>query len=45
MKVSFAVAVLLGHVSALEPIWSLESVQHHRTDASIQAAYGDFSTK
>ena len=44
MKVSFAVACLLGMTKAAEPVWSLESVQHHRTDAAIQQAYGDHST-
>merc|ERR1712046_273045 len=44
MKLSFAVACLLGLVAAEEPVWSLESVQTHRTDAGIQAAYGDHST-
>lgn len=45
MKVSFAVAVLLGLTKAAEPVWSLASVQNHRTDSTIQAAYGDFSTE
>ena len=44
MKLSFAVACLLGYTSAAEPVWSLESVQNHRTDAGIQKAYGDHST-
>ena len=44
MKVSFAVACLLGFVAAEEPVWSLESVQNHRTDSGIQKAYGDHST-
>merc|ERR1712032_606126 len=44
MKVSFAVACLLGFVAAEEPVWSLESVQNHRTDSTIQKAYGDHST-
>lgn len=44
MKLSFAVACLLGLASAEEPVWSLGSVQNHRTDAAIQAAYGDHST-
>merc|ERR1719353_1489931 len=45
MKVSFAVACLLGFVAAEEPVWSLESVQNHRTDSTIQKAYGDHSTE
>merc|ERR1711934_795359 len=28
-----------------EPVWSLASVQNHRTDSTIQAAYGDHSTE
>merc|ERR1711934_1238820 len=44
MKVSFAVACLLGFVAAEEPVWSLESVQNHRTDSTVQKAYGDHST-
>jgi len=35
MKVSFAIAVLIGLVSAEEPVWSLESVQNHRTDSEV----------
>merc|ERR1711975_116141 len=30
--------------AAEEPVWSLESVQNHRTDSEIQKNYGDFST-
>merc|ERR1719213_786226 len=45
MKISFAVACLLGHASAAEPVWSLASVQNHRTDSEIQKAYGDHSTE
>lgn len=45
MKISFAVACLLGYASAAEPVWSLGSVQYHRTDQAIQAAYGDYSTE
>ena len=44
MKLSFAVACLLGLAAAEEPVWSLESVQNHREDAGIQKAYGDHST-
>ena len=45
MKVSFAVACLLGLVAAEEPVWSLGSVQNHRTESDIQKAYGDHSTE
>merc|ERR1712176_1459005 len=45
MKLSFAVACLLGLAAAEEPVWSLESVQNHRTDPGIQKAYGDHSTE
>ena len=45
MKLSFAVACLLGLAAAEEPVWSLESVQNHRTDSGIQKAYGDHSTE
>merc|ERR1719443_2656106 len=43
MKFTFAVAVFLGAVSAEEPVWSLRSVNDHRTDSTIQAAYGEHS--
>ncbi len=33
MKFSFATAVLLGFVAAEEPVWSLQSVQDHKTDS------------
>ena len=45
MKVSFAVACLLGLAAAEEPVWSLESVLNHREDSGVQKAYGDFSTE
>ena len=45
MKLSFAVACLLGLASAAEPVWSLGSVQNHRTESEIQKAYGDHSTE
>ena len=43
----FAIAALLGMVSAYEgePVWSLRSVNDHRTDSEIQKGYGDHSTK
>ena len=40
----FAIACLLGLASAAEPVWTLRSVQDHRTDSDIQKAYGDHST-
>jgi len=43
MKLSFAVACLLGLTAAAEPVWSLESVQNHRLDSTIQKDYGDHS--
>ena len=45
MKYTLAIAALLGLVSAEEPVWSLRSVNDHRTDAGVQKAYGDHSTK
>mmetsp|Transcript_18506 Transcript_18506/g.31679 ORF Transcript_18506/g.31679 Transcript_18506/m.31679 type:complete len:215 (-) Transcript_18506:113-757(-) len=45
MKYTLAVAVLVGLVAAEEPVWSLRSVQDHRTDSQVQKAYGDHSTK
>merc|ERR1719329_318684 len=44
MKVSFAVACLLGYTAAADPVWTLESVQNHRVDAGQMAAYGEHST-
>lgn len=38
-------AMLLGVISAEEPVWSLRSVNDHRTDSAIQKAYGDHSVK
>jgi hypothetical protein len=43
MKLSFAVACLIGLVAAEEPVWSLESVQNHKVDSGIQKDYGDHS--
>lgn len=45
MKYTVAVCFLLGLVSAEEPVWSLRSVNDHRTDSQIQKAYGDHSVK
>jgi hypothetical protein len=46
---SFVVAIFIGAISATqylgEPIWSLKSVQDHRTDSVVQKGYGDHSTK
>jgi hypothetical protein len=44
MKSTFAVALLIGAISAAEPVWSLRSVNDHRTDSEVQKAYGDHST-
>ena len=44
MKYSTLIA-LIGAASAAEPVWSLRSVNDHRTDSTIQKAYGDHSTK
>ncbi len=41
----FIIALALGLVAAEEPVWSLRSVQDHRTDSEVQKAYGDHSTK
>lgn len=45
MKYTLAVAMFIGLVSAEEPVWSLRSVQDHRTDSQVQFAYGEHSTK
>jgi hypothetical protein len=48
MKLSFAVACLIGLASAeadWNPVWSLESVNYHRTDAGIQKDFGEHSIK
>ena len=37
--------MLVAAVSAEEPVWSLRSVNDHRTDSQIQKAYGDHSVK
>merc|ERR1719163_2036387 len=44
MKFSYAVAVFIGVASAGEPVWSLRSVNDHRTDSTIQDAYAEHST-
>eukprot|EP00356_Strombidium_inclinatum_P002904 CAMPEP_0170493402 /NCGR_PEP_ID=MMETSP0208-20121228/13839_1 /TAXON_ID=197538 /ORGANISM="Strombidium inclinatum, Strain S3" /LENGTH=193 /DNA_ID=CAMNT_0010769329 /DNA_START=12 /DNA_END=593 /DNA_ORIENTATION=+ len=41
----FIVAMFVGLVAAEEPVWSLRSIQDHRTDSEVQKAYGDHSTK
>ena len=43
----FAIACLLGLASAstAEPVWSLRSVNDHKTDSEVQKAYGDHSVK
>ena len=49
MKYTLAVAVFIGAAQAwtgeAEPVWSLRSVNDHRTDSQVQKAYGDHSTK
>jgi hypothetical protein len=49
---SFIVAIFIGTISAAtaepylgEKVWSLKSVQDHRTDSVVQKGYGDHSTK
>ena len=46
---SIIVAIFIGAISATkylgEPVWSLKSVQDHRTDSTVQKGYGDHSTK
>ena len=43
MKYTLAVAALLSTASAVAPVWSLRSVNDHRTDSQVQKAYGDHS--
>ena len=45
MKFTYAIAVFLGVAAANEPVWSLRSVNDHKTDSGIQAAYGAHSIK
>ena len=45
MKVTLATAFLAGLVSAEEPVWSLRSLNDHKTDASVQNQYGNVSTE
>ena len=45
MKISFAVACLIGAISANEPIWQLRSVNSNAANAKEQAAYGEYSAK
>lgn len=45
MKYTLAIAALLGATSAVAPVWSLRSVNDHRTDSTVQKAYGDHSVK
>lgn len=44
MKFTIAVAAVLATAAAERPVWSLRSVNDHRTDAGIQKEYGDAST-
>ena len=41
----FTIALLFGLAAAEEPVWSLRSVNDHRTDSQVQKAYGDHSTE
>ena len=43
MKFTYAIAVFLGVAAANEPVWSLRSVNDHKTDSAIQKSYGDHS--
>ena len=43
MKFTYAIAVFLGVAAANEPVWSLRSVNDHKTDSGIQKSYGDHS--
>jgi hypothetical protein len=51
MKFSLTLACLVGAISGEnlkylgDKTWSLKSVNDHRTDSTIQKAYGDHSTK
>ena len=53
MKLSLTLACFMGGISAAdlkniktaEPVWTLKSVNDHRTDSQIQAAYGEHSTR
>ena len=45
MKFTFAVACLIGVISAEEPVWTLRSVNSNAANAKEQAAYADHSTK
>ena len=48
MKYASYVALFCGAAQAAkylgEPVWSLRSVQDHRTDSQVQKAFGDHST-
>ena len=45
MKYTLAVAVFVGLVSAEEPVWSLRSVNDHRTDSTVIMGYQGHSVK
>ena len=45
MKFTFAVACLIGAISAEEPVWTLRSVNSNAANAKEQASYLDHSTK
>jgi hypothetical protein len=44
MKFTLATAVIIGFVAAEEPVWSLRSINDHRTDAGLQKDFGDHAT-
>ena len=43
MKFTIAIITLLSTAAAERPVWSLRSVNDHRTDSQTQKAYGDAS--
>ena len=52
MKLSLTLAFFTGAIQAEnlkeiigDPIWSLKSVNDHRTDSQVQHAYGEHSTR
>ena len=49
MKFVIAIMAIVSATNAVslkaEPVWSLESVNVHRDDSTVQKAYGDYSTE
>ena len=47
MKLTLATAALIGLVSAddTRTVWSLQSVQDHRSDSVFQHTFGDYATE